>query len=139
MSDNDYLNMIHHIEAGSDISEISQECELSRLHNHISRLSVHTLRGGQVLILRDNYEILIPKKERANILNLAHATNHRGVEAMVRQLRGRIFWEGMNGDAKELVRKCEPCQRNARGHRQDVTEVSHANKFNIAPNDTGPG
>ena len=105
------------------------------MHNHISRLSVHTLRGGQVLILKDNYEILIPKKERANILNLAHATNHRGVEAMVRQLRGQIFWEGMNGDAKELVRKCEPCQRNARGHRQDVTEVSHANMFNIAPND----
>ena len=54
----------------------------------------------------------------------------------MRQLRGRIFWEGMNGDAKELVRKCEPCQRNARGHRQDVTEVSHVNMFNIAPNDT---
>ena len=79
MSDNDYLSMIHHIEAGSDISEISQECELSRLYNHISRLSVHTLRGGQVLILRDNYEILIPKTECANILNLAHAANHRGL------------------------------------------------------------
>ena len=78
MSDEDYLSMIHHIEAGSDISEISKECELSRLHNHINRLSVHTLRGGQVLILRDNHEILIPKKERANLLNLAHAENHRG-------------------------------------------------------------
>ena len=55
---------------------------------------------------------------------------------MIRQLRGKIFWEGMNGEAKDFVRKCEPCQRNARGHRQDVTEVSHANMFNIAPNDT---
>ena len=136
MSDTDYLNMIHHIEAGTDISEIDRDCELSKLHNHINKLSVHTLKGGQVLILRDNHEILIPKKERTNILNLAHATNHRGVEAMVRQLRGRIFWEGMNGDAKELVRTCEPCQMNARSHRQDTTEVSHVNMFNISPNHT---
>ena len=82
MSDTDYLNMIHHIEAGTDISEIDRDCKLSMLHNHINKLSVHTLKGGQVLILRD-HEIL-PKKERTNILNLAHATNHRGVEAMVR-------------------------------------------------------
>ena len=114
MSDKDYLTMIHHIEAGTDISEIDKECELSKLHNYINRLSVHTLKGGQVLILRDNIEILISKKERNNILHLAHATNHRGIEGMVRQMRGRIFWEGMNGDAKELLRTCEPCQINAR-------------------------
>ena len=136
MSDEDYLSMIHYLEAGSHKDEISKDCELSVMHNHLSKLSVHTLKGGQVLILRDNHEILIPKKERANILNLAHAENHRGVEAMIRQLRGKIFWEGMNGEAKDFVRKCEPCQRNARGHRQDVTEISHTNMFNLAPNDT---
>ena len=109
MTDADYLSMIHHLEAGSEKEEISKECELSSMHNHLSRLSVHTLKGGQVLILRDNTEILIPNKERNNILNLAHAENHRGVEAMTRQLRGKVFWEGMNGEAKDFVRKCEPC------------------------------
>ena len=94
------------------------------------------MKGGQVLILRDNIEILIPKKERNNILHLAHATNHRGIEGMIRQMRGRIFWEGMNGDAKELLRTCEPCQINARSHRQDKTEVSHKNMFNLYPNHT---
>ena len=131
----DYLSMIHHLEAGSEKEEISKECELSYMHNHLSRLSVHTLKGGQVLILPDNTEVLIPKKERNNILNLAHAENHRGVEAMTRQLRGRIFWEGMNGEVKDFVRKCEPCQRNARSHKQDITEISHNNMFNISPND----
>merc|ERR1712215_124110 len=43
MSDADYLSMIHHLEAGSKKEEISKECELSSMHNHISRLSVHTL------------------------------------------------------------------------------------------------
>ena len=44
----------------------------------MERLSVITLKGGQSLILKDNTEIMIPKKERKNILHLAHATNHRG-------------------------------------------------------------
>merc|ERR1711888_277460 len=47
MSDEDYLTMIHHLEAGSDKEEISKDCELSVMHNHINKLSVHTLRGGQ--------------------------------------------------------------------------------------------
>ena len=54
----------------------------------------------------------------------------------MRQMRGRIFWEGMNGDAKELLRTCEPCQINARSHRQDKTEIFHKNMFNIYPNHT---
>ena len=54
---------------------------------------------------------------------------------MTRQLRGKVFCEGMNGEAKDFVRKCEAYQRNARSHRQDITEISHNNMFNISPND----
>ena len=53
MTEPDYINMIHHVEVGT--------------------LSVTTLKWGQSLILKDNCEILIPKKERDNILNIAHA------------------------------------------------------------------
>ena len=42
----------------------------------------------------------------------------------------------MNGDAKELIRTCEPCQCNARSNRQDKVEISHANMFNLFPNHT---
>ena len=60
------------------MGDIDIECELSKFNNYKDRLSVTTLRGGQTLILRDNVEILIPNKERKNMLNLAHATNQRG-------------------------------------------------------------
>ena len=73
MSDRDYITMVHHIEAGTDMAEIDKECELSKLHNYKDRLSVTTLKGGQTLVLRDNVEILIPRKERKNMLNLADA------------------------------------------------------------------
>ena len=55
---------------------------------------------------------------------------------MIQQMRGRFFWDGMNGDAKELIRTCEPCQINARSQRQDKTEISHKNMFNLYPNHT---
>ena len=79
---------------------------------------------------------MIPKKERQNILHLAQANNHRGYDGMIQQMRDNVWWEGMNGDAKELIRTCEPCQRNARSNRQDKVEISHANMFNLFPNHT---
>ena len=55
---------------------------------------------------------------------------------MLQQMRGRIFWEGMNKEAKDLVNTCNPCQLNARSHKQDKTEISHKNMFNLHPNHT---
>ena len=102
MSDPDYITMVHHIESGTEINDVDKDCELSELHNFKDRLSVITLKGGQSLILKDNVEILIPSKERKNMLNLAHATNHRRQDGMVQQMRGKIWWNGMNGDAKKI-------------------------------------
>ena len=42
----------------------------------------------------------------------------------------------MNVDARELIRTCEPCQKNARSHRQDKIETPQKNMFNQHPNHT---
>ena len=47
----DYITMVHHIEAGTEIDDIDKECELSNFHNFKDRLSVISLKGGQTLIL----------------------------------------------------------------------------------------
>ena len=130
MTDRDYITMVHHIEAGTEIDDIDTDCELSKFHNFKERVVCSHTKGGQTLIFRDNVEILFPSKECKFMLNLAHATNHRGQQGMIQQMRGRIFWNGMNGDARELIRTCEPCQKNARSHRQDKIETSHNNMFN---------
>ena len=83
MSDNDYINIIHNIESGTEFKDIDKECELSKLHNFRKNLSVITLKGGESLVLKDNAEIMIPKKERQNILHFAHANNHRGYDGMI--------------------------------------------------------
>merc|ERR1712002_363028 len=135
MSDNEYITMVHHLEAGTDIRDISKNCELRKCHNYKDQLGVITPKGGQNLILRDN-EILVPGKERKNMLALAHAPNHRGEDGMIKQMRGRVFWEGMNKDIKNLVDTCEKCQVHARSLKKDKTEISHKSMFNLHPNHT---
>ena len=39
MTDPDYINMIHHVEDGTDREDVDQECELSKLHNWQNNVS----------------------------------------------------------------------------------------------------
>ena len=90
MLDTDYIAMIQHIELGTKPGDIPKDCELADMSSNWGDLSVVTIKGGKSLILKHNCEILVPKKERVNILNIAHET-HLGQEVMVTQLRGRVF------------------------------------------------
>ena len=65
-------------------------------------LSTVTVNGGKTLILKHNSEIMVPKLERNNILNIAHQTP-LGQEMMTNQLRGNVFWNKMNFDINKLV------------------------------------
>ena len=62
MTDQDYVNMIHNIESGTDFKNVDKECELAKFHNFQNNISVITLKGGESLILKDNCEIIVPKK-----------------------------------------------------------------------------
>ena len=106
-ADAEYMVMVSHIELGTEVDEMPQECELCKLSSCYKELSTLTLKGGKTLILRDNSEIMVPKSERDNILQIAHQT-HLGQEMMVHQLRGKVFWAGMNSDIREMVAKCDP-------------------------------
>ena len=46
MTDQDYVNMIHNLESGTDFKNVDKECELSKFHNWQNNLSVITLKGG---------------------------------------------------------------------------------------------
>ena len=75
-------------------------------------LSTIAVKGGKTLILKNNSEIMIPKSERINILNIAHQT-HLGQEMMINQLHGKVFWNKMNFDISKLVKECDPCLASA--------------------------
>ena len=112
--------------------DIRKDCELADMSGDWGYLSVITIAGGQSLILKHNCEILVPKKERVNILNIAHKT-HLGHEMMVTQLTGRVFWHKMNADIHKLAIQCDPCQRNHRSNSKEKVEISHESMFNLWP------
>ena len=60
--------MVQHLETKTQFANISKECELSGMGSYYNRLSVCTLNDGQNLILKDNNEILVPEKERNQML-----------------------------------------------------------------------
>ena len=75
-----YNVMVQHLETKTGFTNIQKEGELSGMGSYYDRLSVCTLNDGQNLILRDNNEILVPEKERNQMLGLAHAENHKAPE-----------------------------------------------------------
>ena len=111
-----YNVMVQHLETKTDIASIPKECELSDMASYYSKLSVCTLNDGHNLILKDNNEILVPEKERQQMLGLAHAENHKGPEGMLNQLRGKVFWPWMTKQVHQMVSRCEPCQRLAKSN-----------------------
>ena len=76
MLDTNYNIMIQHLETGANIPEIPKDCELRDMASYFKKLSVFTLKDGQSIILKDNIEILVPEKERQNLMGLAHTENH---------------------------------------------------------------
>ena len=82
--------MIQYLETKTDISDIPNGCEIKNMTSYYRKLSVFTLKDGHNIILKDNNEILVPEKERQNMMGLAHAENHKGPQGMLDQLRGNI-------------------------------------------------
>ena len=90
--DINYNVMVQYLETKTDIANIPKECELKDMASYYRRLSVCTLKDGHNIILKDNNEILVPKKERQHMMGLAHTENHKGPQGMLDQLRGKDFW-----------------------------------------------
>ncbi|XP_062556923.1 uncharacterized protein K02A2.6-like [Armigeres subalbatus] len=53
--------------------------------------------------------LVIPKQLRARMLQLAHE-GHPGETLMITRLRDKVWWPGMDADAKKVVKECEGCR-----------------------------
>ena len=67
-------------------------------------MSVVTLDEGTRLVMKNEFEILIPRKLRTQTLDILYYT-HSAEEAMLRQCKKKIFWPGIKKDLKQSMRK----------------------------------
>ena len=91
-------------------------------------MSVVTLDAGTRLILKDESEILIPKKLREQVLDILYYT-HSAEEAIMIQCKMKIFWPGMKKDLKQKYRQCNQSQENKTLQAQAHNEVSSEDIF----------
>lgn len=53
--------------------------------------------------------LVIPRQLRLRMLHLAHE-GHPGETVMISRLRDRVWWPGMDDDARKFVKNCEGCR-----------------------------
>ena len=78
-----YLEMLNCVENGVESKDIPDDCELKVIEGQLSRLGIETLSNGTRLIVRDGREILVPKEERAKMLDILHY-DHTAGDTMLR-------------------------------------------------------
>lgn len=78
--------------------------ENSPFKDELSLFEGYILRGNR-LVLR----LVIPKSLRTRMMNLAHE-GHPGEVVMVNRLRGRVWWLGIDKEARLVVKHCRDCQ-----------------------------
>ena len=62
-------------------------------------------------------QVVLPKSQRGQVLELAHnvpMAGHRGQERTLQRICGRFWWPGLKTDVKQYVRSCSECQTMSR-------------------------
>ena len=82
--DREYIEMMNHIENDTEFEHLPSESELEQLKDVKDRISIVTFEAGTRLIVKDESEILIPRKLREHMLKITE-------EWMLRQCHRKIF------------------------------------------------
>ena len=92
--DSEYVEMLNYIEGDTDFKDIDTNCELKLMKDDLQHMSVITLDSGSRLIVRNESEILIPKSQRKQMMDILQFSHSAG-QSMYTQCRGKIFWHNM--------------------------------------------
>ncbi|XP_058837536.1 uncharacterized protein K02A2.6-like [Topomyia yanbarensis] len=84
----------------SDECDTATAKEYAPFQKELSLLEGYVIRGCR---------LVVPRSLRSRMLQLAHE-GHSGETSMTSRLRDRVWWPGMDKDAKKVVKDCEGCR-----------------------------
>ena len=67
-------------------------------------------------ILLRNSQIVFPKSLRRRVLSIAHE-GHQGIVKTKMLVRSKVWWPGIDKQAKQMVKDCLPCQAAVTNHQ----------------------
>lgn len=80
----------------------------------VEEINKHKNRSGPRLCIMNNVQRVESKDDRRVILNDFHllpSSGHAGMRRMSNNIRKYYYWEGLENDVKNFVKRCEKCQR----------------------------
>ena len=102
-NDEDYKAIIDALQAGKLVKNLPQNHPGKLYRNVWVQLSIN-----DGLIIKDDKQIVIPKKERSKILEMLHIP-HCGEGKTKANARQLYYWPGMSNDIENICRNCIPC------------------------------
>ena len=63
--------------------------------------------------------VLIPKSMQADVIQRVHA-GHQGIEKCKLRAKSCVYWNGINNDIEEVVKRCETCQEHQRSNTTET-------------------
>ena len=126
--DYEYVEMLNYIEGDTDFKDIDTNCELKLMKDDLPHMSVITLDSGNRLIVKNESEILIPKSQRKQMMDILHFSHAAG-QSMYTQCKGKIFWHNMCRSLQKKYEECNPCQEHKASQATPHNEVSGEDIF----------
>ena len=108
--------------------DVPKESELKKIKDHKQSLSIVTLESGHKLIIRNDSEILVPRKAREKMCRTLHFTHH-SEEMMMKQAKDKVFWPSMRGELRNVYDTCKERRVNCPSKAKEHNEVSQQNLF----------
>ena len=115
--------MMAAIENKIDIKDLPDYSELRKLSGCRETISIAEIGGGHRLILR-NWEILVPKSLRKQIIRNLHII-HGSDRLMMLNSKRRIFWPKIKKDLRTFYESCPECLEYKQSKAQAKTEISY--------------
>ena len=87
----------------------------------------HSLAVEYDLIIYDGHRIVVPEAQRKEILRLLHKS-HAGIVKTRAAARMSYFWNGINEAIKNMIDKCDQCQRLRASQREEKLQRTTASR-----------
>ena len=103
-----------------DNFNLPKENELKKIRER-KNLSAVTLESSHRLIVRNDSEILVPKKARERMCRTLHFTHHSD-EMMMQQAKDKIFCPNMRSELRNMYDTYKKCRENRPSKIRNITK-----------------
>ena len=122
LADMDYQLILSAVEKGTLPKDLPPEHPGRQLKSIWHNLAIEF-----DLLIYDGLRIVVPEAQRQNILRLLHKS-HSGIVKTRAAARTSFFWPGINEAIKNMVDRCDQCQRLRPSQREERPQRTTASR-----------